>query len=559
MAECFFRNRPEFAKNPGSTNEPWRFYPEQWEVAEYDGDILLAGGAGTGKTRNFAAKGLWVPAFARASVLVVTHSDVARGQIFEEMLYQIEHSDFLSRIYPPRSIKHGNVRKIIGPYGTVRFVLSGNGHSVFGVQIGRGGYLILDEAALYKNRAWAAILSRARAGCRILAGSVPYGKRGNKFEQLVRTAIPLETARLRDVRRLDQDVDEEEDVSFAYVNWNRETQPGWSAREKAKAIRAHREPDGWEYRVYVRGELADPEGQVFPTSEIDRIFVRVPHYRCLRLVWDAQAGVVKCSTSASMDTIGVGTSARMRRMSDEAHRVETFDIVDWTARNLPSAPYDVLGLDAGRLQDPSELLGAEDTGHGLRVRWRIQMMHVPYPVQGRLCAALLSGRVLRPARLGLGIEASGGNLATSIWEWMTGRDGGVGPEKISPYNWSTSVVLYREDGAARRTASRHEVKRTLKHHLTLEIKKLIEVQGKGKGCFELPLDDTMRIEWQQHAGVHHERDFKYDDENDHTIEAARVMVGRYVEQKQVGTGPILRARTASIERISIPRSARGKV
>ena len=141
FSEVFFRNRPEFSVYEGSLREPWRLYLEQWEATEYKGDLLVVGGAGSGKTRLFCNIGLSVLAFNRASVLVVTHSETARDQIFGEMLYQVENSSFLSSLFPPKLITHGNnkvIRCSKKGYGKIRFCLSLKGHSIWGVQIGRG-------------------------------------------------------------------------------------------------------------------------------------------------------------------------------------------------------------------------------------------------------------------------------------------------------------------------------------------------------------------------------------------------------------------------------------
>lgn len=554
FGETFFRNRPEFSKYKGLDCEPWRFYPDQWDAINYTGDMLIVGGAGTGKTRLFACKGLHIVAFKKASVLVITHSETARSQIFNEMCYQIRNSPFLRELFPKEKISKGNIKSIecVNPaYGSIRFCLSGKGDTIFAIQIGRGGYLLLDEAARYRREAWEAIMSRGRRGCRVIAASVPYGMKGNKFEQLVRSGIDLSLMKLASVRELDQNVEKTKSFPFAVVYWDKEKQPDWSKEEEVRAIRDHGSKEGWEYRVYVKGMLSDPEGQVFQSDHLESVFVSLPIYKSLRVVWDVKTKSVRCSVMCPSGSDGY-SRPMLCEMVSEIYDFESFNFIIWLLENIPNVPVDVAGIDAGKIQDPHVMLAFGDMGTGLRLQWSLVTMYVPYTVQIELIADMILQDMFE---YGIGIEASGANIASSIWEGLIWQHK-IPEERFSPYSWQTKVTLLREDGKTQRDQSRHEIKRSLKHHITVRMKDFFMAQHEGiSGSFELPESDTvMRREFTEHSGQHIVNDFRYGEDDDHFIEAARVALGRYLDYS--GASEIIEARKEAVERLTIPRHER---
>ena len=64
----------------------------------------------------------------------------------------------------------------------------------------------------------------------------------------------------------------------------------------------------------------------------------------------------------------------------------------------------------------------------------------------------------------------------------------------------------------------------------------------------------MKMEFSQHSGTYSLSDFKYDDDDDHYIEAARVALGRLLEIR--GGVELTRASEQAKERLTLPRELR---
>ena len=84
---------------------------------------------------------------------------------------------------------------------------------------------------------------------------------------------------------------------------------------------------------------------------------------------------------------------------------------------------------------------------------------------------------------------------------------------------------------------------------------LSQIAGTGM-IFELPrCHRDMLREFEDHSGEARPGDFIYDDENDHFIEAARVLVGRYLEIIK-GNGSLALAAQDARKRLTLPVGAR---
>jgi len=551
FGEVFYRNALQFTIHEGCPNEPWRFYPEQWEAIEYEGDLIITAGAGAGKTRLFACKGPYVVAFRKSSVLIITHTETARGQIFNEMVGAIRRSPFLSSIFPESEIHRGH-QKEIGTgrpgYGTIRFVLSGDGTQVQSLHIGRNGYIFCDEAAKYKDSAWPDILSRARLGCRLIIGSVSYGVSGNGFQRRLREATELRLMKMTNGRQLGDEIGKDDEIRMAKVRWSRREQPGWDDRMEAQAIRDHGPVEGAEFKRYVEGLDVDTEDLVFTREHLDKLFVRVPMYRTLRVVWDAENNLVKCSVWVAIDNIVVAQSTMVEHSRQE-FSCKDFKIGDWVVDNIPKVPVDIGGVDAGKIQDLNVFGAFEDTGSGLRCRWTFVSMYLPWVIQSELIAFLYNYGVVNLLNWGVGIEASGYTIACSIWEALKWQYH-VPASWLSPFTWETKVELTGIHNEPEWDRTRNRVRRKLKHHLTVRMKDMIL-----NGNFELPAcDGDFKTEFLQHGGSYSLSGFEYDDERDHYIEMCRVAVGRYLQVH--GGVEIMMASRDAAERLTIPRDQR---
>jgi hypothetical protein len=495
----------------------WRLFPQQKEALEYQGDLILTGGTNTGKTRHLCAEIGYTLIARKAQVLVVTHSSTARKQIWNELCYQIERSTFLSTLIPRDRITRGNLPEIMGPWNNpAYFRLSGDGAMLLGLHIGNGGRLVGDEVALWKNESFKPFFSRCQEGGVILLSSVPYGEKGNKFDQMVSNSVELSTMRLTSGRYAKTS---DENPVFAFTRWNREDFPPpiWNSREKGKAIRDYGPPESRDYALFVRGEPQRPEGRVFTDGEIDELFSFVDKYKSLRLYWDEKAGSVSCS--CSMDSITIS----------EKHQASTFDLALWVKCNLGMIPIDVLGHDYGKLLDPAVIylgeIGFVKDGDKyekkIKVRARVEMFGAPSIAQARLLSSFLNGYISN-ARHGLGMEASGGSCSQPIWEAIVGDPYHVNKDRVSPFLWQTRIEVKGEGGRSLTTKNHEIVKRRLKHHATVVLKGMIRDRKIVVGD-----DSIARGEFLSHCGSHVGHDFKYEDTKDHSVEALRVMILRY--------------------------------
>lgn len=544
FCETWFTNKPEFSKYPEATRDPWRFYPEQWEAIEYGGDLLISGGAGTGKTRMFSGLVLYTLICTHGSVLVITNSSTSQVQIFDECDFQIRNSTFLSNYISADCVTRGNVRQITTRYnrhGKALFLIAGNGETIYGAQIGRNGLVLCDEAALFNKRVWPIIASRGRWGFRLVIGSVPYGAPGNGFDTRWDKGIPL-----RNIEGLGSF----RSVDFACVRFDKETQPDFDETEKKKAVRNYGPPEGARYKVYINGIRSHLEGQVFTDKQVRASGCHIPLYRKLVVIWDSK---VEMFYTKKMDTVGTTERPELTTVEKGSYSLADFDFYAWLKRNIPSVPADVGGVDAGRIQDVHVLIAAEDTGNGLRVRWSLESLFMPYVWQAKLLAKMSrDGGIFS---YGIGIEATGANIASSVWEAYRYTFKGK-RNMLSPYSWSGPQVVVGEKGAAASGGS-GSVKRTLKHHLTLRMQAMMDNQAAGiTGSLELPMaDPELMEELRTHgAKIGTSGTVVYDEEKDHRIEAIRVLIGRYLEKR--GDRELARLSKMATERLTLPRERR---
>ena len=502
LAECFFENRVEFG---GGT---WRFFPYQLESIDYPYSVVNESGKGTGKTRELAA--IIVHSLLHGgSVLFGSPTGTAISNIWEELRWLVHKSrakDFLAQICT--RFTTGNLRIIEGPYGnSARFHTTVRDGDLFqSLHIGLNGKLIADEAALWPDDSWEPFLSRAEAGCTVRIYSVPNPRSPDcRFFELADNAIPIETARLvlssgrpqvtpkgttiepSDIR-----------VEFAYVHWERTMMPPphWDAPSEGdrgenwrKAVRDYGEEAGAKFQIYVLGRRAVQMGTTFPAHRLLRAFVPMPGYRIVRLVWAPDHVRVTVDEASANGRYTVRTKDTViRAEGDSAVAVD----VEAIAALLPELRGVVtIGVDAGRNQDPTEILALLAVGDGLRVGSRIELLYAPTGFQWRLLAHLFGA--LRP-RVGVAIEASGASHGQAIADNLLDKACGALPsQKVLALEWrSTETVI--DEG---RKLERHK-----KEGATVEIERLLERQEQRPGVFLLPdCDQDLKRQILNHKTV----------------------------------------------------------
>lgn len=541
-----------FMDDPDRENEPWTFFDYQVESARaWHQDVIHQDGAEVGKTREIVSLILWAMctgmggSVQRPWILVgapqQTHLDEIIMAIEEHVGEEEGHrgnKPLLNRFYrKPKKHPHMMMR-FNGPTGPGRvyFRPAGyDGEAFRGVHVNAMAFM--DEAAKLKNKVcWSEFNRALKPNCVQRIYSVPDGDNASEYYRMTQRAI-LNLPPGKPGMRL--------------FKWPKTLQPHPYWSEERHKLLAERF-GGEQSPGYVRnvlGEHGQQENPVFPWEVLEPNIRDVPEYVSLHLSADGNKGDVQVIAYRVELQMNANKKSPQQHYLVDRHddlaplKSKNRDDVRATVRRLlrqvfPTQPAGVYwaGGDLGFSKDPTEITVWRELGGELRRVARLQARGVSYDVQAELIYCLDELFGFAPA---WGIDfGSAGTAVVQMLQSLEQYADANYEERLTGFQFAGAVDCYDEDGNLleeedKKSGDAKPVRLPAKEWATELLSKRMQRMG-----FSMPYDADVISHYQNHTAREGARHRIFDKDDDHSIDADRVMMLRKVFNDQIATADV---------------------
>lgn len=537
-----------FMDEPDKPGTPYEFFDYQIESARaWFQNVIHQDGAEVGKTREIVALTMWGEctgfggSIQNPWMLIAapqqTHLDEIIMAIEEHVGEEEGHSGrkpLINRFWrKPKKHPHYMMR-FRGPMGPGRVYFRPAGHdgeAFRGVHVNAGGYF--DEAAKVKNKViWSEFFRALKPGCPFRGYSVPDGDNATEFYRMTQKAVP----------NLPPDKD-----GLRLFHWPKTIMPHpfWSEERRREFIDRFGSEDAPGYVRNVLGLHGQQENPVWPWDVIEPNLRDVPEYRCLRLTGDNTKGDMHVEAyRIELSMNDNRKNATRHYLADRYDSLAPFksknrDEIRAAVRKLlrqffDTAPKGVYwaGGDLGYSKDPTELMIWQEVGAELRRAARINMRGLGYDVQ---CEVIFCLDELFGFQPSWGVDfGSAGTAVVQMLQSLEQYAEGNYEERLTGFQFASALDAIDEEGNIleeedKRDGEPKPLRLPAKEWATEVLTKRMQ-----RMTLTMPFDQDVVNHYTNHTARQGARWRIFSKDNDHTIDADRVMILRKIYNEAVG-------------------------
>lgn len=515
-----------FLRDPDNPDMPWTLWDYQQDSIRYPGNTLHECGAEVGKTREIIAyvlhRAFTVP---RGSGLITAPMTIHLMEIIDAVLEQLDHNRDLGRALvlhrksPHHHMKFTNGLKIdFRPTGY-------DGTALRGVHVRT--FAVMDETAKAKNPAIFKEFWRAsKPGCAHKLYSTPDGDRSSTFYRLCMKA----EGKLEKEEEGDKDV-LGRDLTFRKFRWSKTLMPPpfWTPERRRFYVEQYGGEDSPGYQQNVLGNWGDPENSVFPWHSFQRLLKHIPEYRCLKVLVDESQGEVSLFGAAyepRQAEDGTWSTPQEVILTDRRIPRHDFDIVREVKAFFSGVPGLTFGgADLGFSQDPTEIYIKLIIGRVHRLIARVQLKGVTYDQQADAIDALDDIYGGGKTEMGWGLDY--GNAGSAVVHILQGQERYFEKryeDRLTGFQFGAAYDAVNEEGET--ITDRHTEKPVRLTAKELSTDLLVAKMQRQE--LEYPYDPDLVLYYPNHTYREGDRHRIYRKEDDHVIDADRVLTLRII-------------------------------
>lgn len=530
------------------TGEPYEFWEYQREsVRAWYQDAIHQDGAEVGKTREIVGLIMWGQCtgfgytIQNPGIIVGAPQQTHLNEIIMAIEAHVGEGDgsegrkpLINRFWRKPTKSPHYLMRFKGPtciknqLGLVYFRPAGyDGESFRGVHVNAMG--LMDEAAKLKNSAcWTEFYRALKPGAVFRGYSVPDGDRGTDYFRITREAIP------------DLPPDQ---PGVRLFHWPKTLMPApfWSEERDKEMQRRYGGKDSPGYQRNVLGLHGQQENPVWPWQLLESNIRDVSEYRVLKLMVDADLGELTAQAYAIELDQSSGKKVPQERwlfdrvlnvsdFSGEGQRTAVRDLLRDVFEPISQAVL-FAGADLGFAKDPTEILMAREVGDDLRDVARIYAQGVDYDLQ---CELIYGLDELFGWQSAWGIDF--GNAGTAVVQMLTNQtqfSEGNYADRLTGFQFAAAMDAVDEEG----NVLEEDDERGKAKRVRLPAKELatnLITARFQRHAWALPYDEDTIGDMSNHTAREGSRNRIFSKENDHSIDARRVLMLRKAFNETIG-------------------------